>query len=358
MAAANGRENSGVSQRLFQEPYRFNFFQAVRLLERERHRQVGGDTAPELEGVRFRTLPSLSFPAATISQLRAPLQKSTHGEPAPIPEMTVAFLGLTGPSGVLPHHYTALLIRRLRDKDSSLRDFLDVFNHRLVSHFYRAWKKYHLPAAYEQTCRDAETVETDLGTQALYSLVGLGTPGLRCRQDIDHEAILYYGGHFAHYPRTAVSLECILGDYFEVPIRVQQAQGHWLSLDAEDHAVLPGSLHRRGRNEQLGVNVVVGERVWDVQSTFRLRVGPLTYCRFRQFLPDRGGLRPLGQLTRSYAGPEFRFDVQLVLRAEEVPVCRLGCPGEDGPYLGWNTWLPDSAPRRELEDAVFDFDAS
>jgi type VI secretion system protein ImpH len=351
MAAASERENAGLSRQLLREPHRFDFFQAVRLLERQAYAQadgtgepVGRDAAPDREVVRIRAAASLSFPPAPVLELR-PARGS-----GPL-EMVVAFLGLTGPCGVLPYHYTALLLRRLRNKDASLDDFLDLFNHRFASLFYRAWQKYRLPFAYEQARLDGG--DADPCTLGLYCLVGLGTGGLRGRLRIDDEAFLFYGGHFAHHPRSAVALEALLQDYFEMPIEVQQLHGQWLCLERGERTALPAAGARLGSHTELGVDVIVGERVWDVQSMFRLRVGPLTYRQFRLLMPGGDGLRPLCELTRSYAGPELSFDVQPVLRADEVPRCRLGSAEDDPPQLGWNTWIASEAFTADAVDPVF-----
>lgn len=351
MGAEAGREGADLSGRLFHEPHRFDFFQAVRLLERL---LPDGDGAREREAVRFRSTLSLGFPAATVTQVRGGAGNEAEDTLPPSAEMAVTFLGLTGSSGVLPYHYTRLLLRQLRVKDSSLRDWLDLFNHRLVSLFYRAWEKYRLAFAYERAKRTEDG--PDRCTQVLYSLVGLGTAGLRGRQEIDDETVLYYAGHFAHCPRSASALGDVLADHFDVPVAVEQLQGQWLVLEANDRAVLPGLGRRTGRNNRLGVGLVVGERVWDVQSKFRLRVGPLNYAQFRRHLPGGTGLRPLCQLTRTYTGPDLSFDVQLVLRAAEVPACRLGGDDGDVARLGWNTWLHSGSVRADADDAVFALD--
>lgn len=361
MAAENGRTSADLDARLAHEPTRFNFFQAVRLLERllldegRCRAPVGQDQPPEREVVRFRTSSSLSFPASELTQLRSPAGAvGVPEEAVPPAEMGVAFLGLTGAAGVLPYHYTRQLMRQTREKDMSLRDWLDVFNHRLVSHFFRAWEKYRLPFAYERA-ELAPVPATDPATQALYCLVGLGTAGLRRRQEIDDETILFYGGRFAHYPRSAEGLEAVLGDYFDVPLRIEQLHGQWLVLDRDDQAVMPTLANRKGRNVGLGVNLVVGERVWDVQSMFRVVAGPLSYEQFRTLTPFGDGLLPLCQLARTYVGPELRFDVQLVLRAEEVPACQLGGDGERS-LLGWNSWLRTGQLDHDAADAVFFLD--
>jgi type VI secretion system protein ImpH len=365
MATEDGRESAGLNQELFRAPYRFDFFQAVRLLEHRRrerarqelgqsHRPVGHDD-PRHEIVAFRAHPSLSFPAGAISQIREAVGGPGADHEAPPPELVVAFLGLTGPSGVLPRHYTELLIQRIREKDYSLRDFLDLFNHRVISLFYRAWEKYRLPIGYERSQLDDPAREPDLVTRSLYCLVGFGTEGLRGRLEVDDEVFLHYSGHFAHFPRTALSLECLLEDYLEMPARVLQVQGQWLNLDSDDQSFMPSARYPKGRNNQLGVNLVVGEWIWDIQSKFRLRLGPLSWRQFQSLMPNGTALRPLCQITRTFVGPDLDFDVQPVLRAKEVPPCRLDPRSEEGPYLGWNTWMLCQPFRHPVDDAVFEF---
>jgi type VI secretion system protein ImpH len=374
MASAGGRNDTAVSDRLFAEAHGFDFFQAVRVLNRmalaaardgrtARH-PVGEDVAPRQESVRFRAMVSHSFPAGQISEVHSP---GSAGVPAASdrqdacpkaapPEMVTAFLGLTGPSGVLPAHYTRLLIERVRAKDFALRDFLDLFNHRITSLFYRAWQKYRFPFTYEQSYWSSAEEPQDLLTQCLYCLLGLGTGGLRGRMAFDDEALLFYAGHFAHYPRSAPSLERMLGDYFELPIGVRQFHGQWLYLSEENQSSLPCSRWPEGLNSQLGHTAIVGRRVWDVEGKFRVRVGPLGYAGFRRLMPSGDVLQPLSQMIRSYAGPQFAFDVQVVLKAAEVPCCRLGGDGSDPSRLGWNTWILSGKSDHDVSDAVFSWE--
>lgn len=338
MAPEDGRTHASLIARLLREPQRFDLFQAVRLLERpvggERPAPVGEDGPPDREGVRLRAVASLAFPTGDLAESRP---ARGDGRPRGAPELAVAAFGLTGPAGVLPHHYTALLLRRLRQRDESLRDFLDLFHHRLLGLFVRAWRKYRLPFSFERSRLDGHP--DDPVSAAIRSLVGLGTPGLRDRLEVPDAALLYYAGHFAHRPRSASALGQVLADYLALPIEVLQAQGQWLHLEPEDRSRLPGAGRRRGQNHRLGIDLVLGARVFDVQGKFRLRVGPLSYAQFRTLMPDGHALRPLCQLARSYVGPGLDFDVQPVLRAAEIPPCRPGATGDDAPRLGWNTWL-------------------
>jgi type VI secretion system protein ImpH len=153
-----------------------------------------------------------------------------------------------------------------------------------------------------------------------------------------------------------VALEALLADYFELNIEVVQAQGQWLTLADSDCSCLPGSDQPEGCNNGLGLSVFLGERVWDVQSKFRVRVGPLRYPQFRRFMPDGDALEVLCQLARTFAGPDLDFDVLPVLRRDEAPRCRLGGDEADPALLGWNTWVHEDDYADDLTDAVFFMD--
>jgi type VI secretion system protein ImpH len=369
----DGRAPGGpptLEQRLWEEPYAFDFFQAVRILERlyPDRRAVGREGPARGEVARFRAHLSLSFPPSALYELDRP----TESLPAPL--MTVAFFGLYGPSGVLPRHYTELLLRLQRDgkgpEKTALRAWFDLFNHRVIALFFRAWEKYRFYVPYER--KEYALSEPDPFTRALLSMVGLGTPRLRHRlrvsfwdevddqlqerilAEIDDLVLLHYGGFLAHRRCNAVSLEAMLADYFRLPVRVRQFQGQWLRLDEANQSRMGPD----GPNNLLGTNLVAGDRVWDVQGKIRIRVGPLTYPQFTEFLPDRTPVARRKQffvlvhLVRLFVGPALDFDVQVVLRADEVPWCKLG--GEGGSQLGWNTWVRSLAFPHDVDDPVFE----
>lgn len=362
MAAQGWREDPALIDRLLREPGRFSFFQAVRLLERmeSARGRVGEDTIPGREVVRFRAAPTLRFPASEILAIRSPREGTAGATPPPTPyEMIVTFMGLTGPKGVLPSYFTRLLLRRLRAKDPTLRDFLDVLNHRRISLFYRAWVKYRFPIAFERA-RSREITRDDTFTRCLFSLVGMGTAGLRGRHELDDHTFLFYGGLFAHHPRSAVALEAMLGFQFGLPVRIEQFRGVWLNLARRDRSMLPGRPEPAGRHTRLGRDVIVGRRVWDVVSKFRIRIGPMSLDQFHRFLPRPIGdrLEDLAQLARSYAGAGLDFDVRPVIAAGEWPRCELGGQGKRMAHLGWNVWLSSRPFASENGDAVFSGEAA
>jgi type VI secretion system protein ImpH len=327
---------SEVGEKLRREPFSFDFFQAVRLLERffPERTSVGRFAHPNTEVARFAAHPSLAFPASQIQAMDWPDDKPV--------QMTVNFMGLTGPAGVLPNVYTTLLIERLRGNDTSPRDFLDLFNHRIISLFYRAWRKYRFDVACEEG-------ERDLFSRHLLSLLGLGTEGLRDRQAVSDDTLVYYAGLLAQRPRSAQALQQILADFFNVPVQIEQFAGGWYRLDPQTQCRLSEG---NSESEELGFGAVVGDEVWNQQSKVRVVLGPLTLERYTEFLPGGRSWEPLQAWVRFFSNDEWDFEVKLILERQQVPACTLGVEGASGPQLGWVSWVKSVPFSRDPDDTV------
>ena len=162
-------------------------------------------------------------------------------------------------------------------------------------------------------------------------------------------SLLFYTGIFSQQHRSALMLERLLQDYFGHPTSVLSFSGQWLRLEPEQRS----RMGRTGVFNELGRDVVVGRKVWDLQSKFRVRLGPLSFPAFRQFLPDGVAADRLMQLVRFYVRAEFDFEVQLVLKAEEVPGCRLSRDASSAAQLSRYSWLKQRAFHRDANQAVF-----
>jgi len=316
-----------LGEELRAHPGRFNFFQAVRLMHRALadREPVGRFGPPAREAVRFTVNNLLAFPPSQIQQLE-------WGGDAP-PRMQVNFMGMTGPMGVLPHAYTALIRDRNRQKDYTLGDFFDLFNHRMISLFYQAWEKYRFFVTYE---RD----EQDRFSRYLMSFVGLGTRGLQDRQAVSDDSLLFYCGLLSMQPRSPAALEQVLADYFGVPAEIEQFVGTWRTLDASNQCRMEGAVPY---SDQLGMGAIAGDEIWERQSRARIRLGPLSAREYLSFLPNGDAWEPLRTITTFFTGGEIEFEVELVLRREDVPQCGLRGDGEEAPLLGWFSWIK-SAP--------------
>lgn len=353
MGTAGREPDASLTELLSAAPERFDFVQAVRILERAaamraRDRRftapepVGCDSDPRREAVRLRAVPELAFPATEVASF-----DESNGRPT----LSVTLMGLHGVSGVLPSRYSRTVLEASRGKNDALRDFFDIFNHRALSLFVRAARKYRLALAYEYA---ADGDDADAISAALLALIGMGEASLRRRQPIADEALVYYGGHFGHHPRTATALEQLLSDYFGLTVAVLQFHGRWAGLRTSEQTRLGGTPSHHRCHATLGTDALVGSRCWDVQGSFRLRLGPLHYPRFLEFLPVGTSMAELAALVRSYVGPTLDFDVQLTLRAAEVPPLVLSADESKCSRLGWNTWLPMQGRALDSSDAIFE----
>lgn len=329
-------KTSTVETELREEPYRFEFFQAVRLLERlfPDKSPVGRFYPPGNEVVRFIAHSTLVFPASEIQSLVWP--KGGSGR------MMVNFMGLTGPEGAMPLYYTSLLAERARVGDTSAADFFDIFNHRIISLFYLAWEKYRFSVAYEREGLDPFS-------HHLMDLIGMGTPGLQNRLPVLDDSLLYYSGLLAQRPRSAVALRDLLSDYFEVPIEVEQFAGGWYPLDRQTQTSLARGL---GESEQLGFGAVVGDEVWDQTARVRIRIGPVSLERYLEFLPQGSAFAALRALTRFFSNDEFDFEIQLILDHAEVPGCELGDERTNAPQLGWHTYIKTRPMKADASETI------
>lgn len=325
-----------LDQKLFEEPYRFEFFQAVRLLEKIRSDQkaVGKDAMPHDEIVRFRSHVSFDFPASEIYKLEESVDELNDEKKL---EMFINFMGMVGMSGVMPLPYTEMVAARARYKDTAMWAFMDMFTHRMVSMFFRAWEKYRFPIGYERG--------EDQFTSYLFDFVGLGTKGMRGRMSLEDESLLPYSGLIAQKPHSANALENILSDYYGVKAKTLQFFGQWLDLDKESYTKLGVA------NSTLSRTAIIGTRIWEQQSKFRLILGAMSFKKFQAFLPNGSAHESLKSIVRFMTGLEFDFDLRLVLKAAQVPSCILTTRAKRRPMLGWSSWLK-TEPFREDDDQV------
>ena len=313
------------------EPYRYDFFQVLRRIEAlfpEKPR-IGAALRPVDDPIRLAQEPSLSFAPATLSSFTAPNDKSRY------PRMEVRFFGLLGPNGPLPLHLTEYAReRQMHNGDRTFARFLDVFHHRFLSMFYRAWAQAQPTVSLDRPRSDRFAAYTG-------SLVGLGTPSMLKRDAVPDHAKLFYSGLLSRHVRNSDGLAALLSGFFRNPVRIEQFVGHWLTLPVQDRTRLGA------KAGSLGGGAMVGSRVWDRQHKFRIWIGPLTLAQYESFLPGGSALAKIVAWVRQYVNFELDWDLRLVLLRAEVPQTRLGKYGR----LGWTTWLGKREPRsRDVDD--------
>ncbi|MGD9510657.1 MAG: type VI secretion system baseplate subunit TssG [Geminicoccaceae bacterium] len=310
-------------------PERFDFFAAVRLIEAafpDRARLGDGRRAID-EPLRLGQPPHLTFPPADI----AAYEPGDHGRPA---RLQAYLLGLFGPHGPLPLHVTAHARERARrDQDATFADFCDLFHHRMLSFFYRAWANAR--PTVQQDRPDRDRFAGKVGT-----LAGLATPAFARRHALPDRYALYGVGLLSQRQRPPEALARLVGGFLGVATRVEEFIGEWLEVPRQDRA-------RLGR-ARLGLDAILGSFRYERGHRFRLVLGPMRLAEFTTLLPDGKALKPLAALAQLAAGPELDWDTRLVLRRAEVPPLRL-----DGrARLGWTSWLHTHRRPHDAGDLV------
>lgn len=323
MAIEDRKTDPPLIQRLLKEPYLFSFFQAVYIIEKYSSsisdiRYVGNTGPAELESIRFKPDASLAFPVSDIVSI-----EKIRDLP-PRFEITTSFLGLYGSDSPLPDFYTEDIIRS-EPEESYVKDFLDIFHHRILSLFYRCWLKYRY---YIQFVSDGK----DEFSQRILDLIGIGTQGIKENLKIRPVRLIRYVGLFSQNKKSASALEGILSDYFDgIPVRIHQYVGRWITIGKEDRIALGL------QNSQLGINTTLGAKVFDCSGKFRISINISKYADYISFLPEGEYFQALTEITQSFLNAPLDFDEELIIPASEVPFLCLS--SSEGAKLGRTSWL-------------------
>ncbi|MFK3974361.1 type VI secretion system baseplate subunit TssG [Pseudomonas sp. NPDC087358] len=301
---------------MHQEPWGYDFFQALRRIECESPQlpRLGHSLRLADDPLRLGQQPDCAFAPSTL----AALTPGENGAPARLDQF---FFGLAGPNGPLPLHLTEYVRERQRNNaDSTSKRFLDVFHHRLLSLFYRAWAEARPTVSHDRP-------EDDYWSARLAALCGRGMPSLLGQGLIPDVAKLHFSGHLAAQTRYPDGLKAILEAYFGLPVEIEEYVGQWLQLPERSRLAVSAN--------QLGVDFCLGSHVWDRQHKFRIRLGPLQLDEYMGMLPDGEPFRHLVAWVAEYMGHELDWDLNLILKQPQVPALQLNGQCR----LGFNTWL-------------------
>ena len=333
--AGTASADGAVADRVSAAPYAYDFNRLMRELEalhRDRPR-LGRSSHPAEDAVRLGQEASVDFASAMLAAW-------TPGENGRADRLEVRFFGLFGPDGPLPLHLTEYARDRLRnERDPTFGRFADMFHHRLLSLMYRAWADVRPAVAFDRP--DTDRFAAFVGTVA-----GLNGANLRDRDAMPDLAKLHFAGLLANQTRHAEGLAAILSAFFGTSVQVECFTGSWLTLVASDHTRLGSG----GDKAALGGGALLGRRAWSRQHKFRLVFGPLDLAEYERLLPGGSSFHTLVPVVRNYAGDVLAWDVQFVLRRDEVPDTRLGQSGR----LGWTTWLKPRRAQTDAADLVLD----
>lgn len=300
-------------------PRRFSLFAALRVLEQafpDRPR-LGESRKASDDAVRLGHAPHLTFAPSDVTSFDRAAERGARLEQNSF--------GVFGPNGALPLHLSEHAYERRRQQDDpTFIDFLNVFQHRLIALFYRAWANSDPATSFDRP-------RSDRFVMYLGALLGLAPPEARERDAVADYAKLNHAGAFTQQTRSAEGLEVVLENYFGLTVRVNQFVGAWLNIPDELRCRLAGVKDFA----TLGQGATLGAATWQCQHKFEVVLGPLTLATLKNFLPGTRGLTELHALVRLYTSDEWTWQLRLLLRDREIPGIRVGKSGQ----LGWTTWL-------------------
>lgn len=319
--------------RLEDSPYKHGFYNLLRWIDARTStpHPLGRSSSPKHESVRLKQEPSLAFATSTISKASRPVGR--------VPEVSFLHFGLFGPNGPLPLHLTELARERLiHHRDPTLSAFADIFHHRLLSLFYRAWANVQISVSLDSPNEDF--------SRFIGSLMHFGDESLKNRDSVSDHAKLHFAGHFLRETRNPEGLSNILSKFFNIPVQVQEFVVHWLNIDPMHQSQLGG-------DQRLGQTTLLGRAVRDAHSKFRLVLGPLTHEQYQGLLPGTKKSQQLLDWVHQYTGVELSWDAILYLKQEEVPGIQLG----QAIPLGLSSWLGKrSVKQGDAHDLIIDYE--
>ncbi len=310
---------------LASEPWRYDFFDVLRTFERLAPGQprIGEAGARDEEFITLGQDPYLEFPASNLTRADRDRQNRLR--------LLCRFTGLLGPQGALPLHLTVEARQWCDARDESFARFLDIFNHRFIALFYRAWADARPAAQFDRP--DDDRFQDYVG-----SAVGMGTAPFQDRDSLDDRAKLPLAGLLGPAVKSAARIEGMLAYLFKADVEVEQLVGQWLQLDPEDQSCLSV---RHGR---LGAETLLGASVYSVHDMFRIRVYARSLEQFEDFLPAGAFCEKLADAIYFYIGEILDYDVEIAIGEKETRPAKLGGFGR----LGWTTWMKkEDAPAKE-----------
>ena len=318
------------------EPYKYDFYQFMRLIEcmYPDKQRFGYSVKPSDDAIRIGQLPSMQFAPGALARF-----EMNADYPA---VLKVFFFGLFGPNGPLPIHLTEFARHRMNiARDPTFAEFADLFHHRLLSLFYRAW-------ADKEPTTQLDRPHNDRFSIYVGSLLGIAERSQQQRDGVCDHTKFHFAAHLGCQTKHADGLIAVLRSYFQVPIAMEEFVGEWLTIP-EDGLCYLNADQQTG---QLGVSATIGLHSWQCIHKFRLIAGPLDLQQFESFLPNGKKITAFSDLVKNYIGFEFKWDLNLILKKNEVPAIRLGKYG----WLGWNSWLSARSRNDDAKDMFIDLE--
>jgi len=298
---------------------------------------IGEAQRPQQESFRLGQQASLTFAPRELAKVEV--------KPGPDEQLRAYIklfgLGMLGPNGALPIHFTELVRERVEAKrDNTLANFIDLFHHRAFTHIYRAWSQSQSAAGLDRA--DQETFS------AYIARLAGDEPSEVQGSALAPHARWASSAHRVRAARNPDGLVSTLSRFFGVDVQLREYMLQWMPIEPQDQC----KLGQASLSSVLGEGAMTGEVVPDRQSRFRLVIGPLDMDGYLRLTPQGSStgkdLPALIEIVRSFIGFEYVWEVELLINRNAAPQARLG----DGTQLGWSTWMASSGPAAQSTEPV------
>ena len=336
MAAREGSRSDHLTHfaQLAASPETHHIFHALRIIEAANpdSPRLGESRRPREDYVRLQQEAELAFPPSTIRSFKV----GRDGKPS---TFINRFFGLFGPHGPLPLHLTEYARDRQRNhRDGTIIAFANMLTHRMMSLFYRAWSSGQPAPSFDRPGHD-------LVEDKVAALAGYYGDGLQELDVFPDVAKRHFAGLLSQGPKNAEGLISILSTFFDMDFEIEEFIGSWLELEPDDCWVL-------GEPSGLGRATSIGSQVWTRNAKFRIKIGPLSLEEYKRMLPGTPSQRRLAAIVNGYVGPALDWDVNLILKADDVPAAVMG----ENTQLGHVSWMGGDARGSDAADLFLEAD--
>lgn len=289
--------------------------------------RIGYSVSPKQDCARFGQTPLLHFHSSAFTQVKFETENGSY-------KLKNSYWGMLGINGPLPTHLTEYAIERnYRLKDKTFTEFLDVFNHRFISLFYRAW-------ADAEPCVSHDREQHDGFKDKVNALSGEESPAQDAFNQNKH-VHQYLAGLFSQKNRSSTVLSQLLSEFLSLDVSIKPFAGRWYDLNAQE-------LTRLGeKNSTLGVDCIAGARTFQRSFNFAITIGPVDYSEYLGLLNNNQRLESIIELTQKAVGQEYEFTIDIVLKPYQTKPSQLGTT-----RLGINSWCQDKSNHLTQHDPI------
>lgn len=326
------------TQAAAEKPWEHGFLRMIRWFGARNQKlpKVGTAAKPSEETIRLGQIPSLTFSPREISKVE-PIRNHIH--------IKTYGMGLWGPNGPLPLHFSEIAMhRREMQHDHTLTNFVDIFHHRSMSLFYRAWEINQSTAGLDRA--EQESFSNYLSWLTGNELTEASTTRLPTHARLSASA------HLKHQSKNPSAIVQTLSHYFQVPVKLDEYHFNWIAIEPEECTHLArGGLS--GNNATLGRGAMLGANVPDRQNAFMLTIGPLSLSQYLRFMPNGEDLGALIDWVRAFIGLEYVWMLKLTVEPQQAEPMTLG----GNQRLGWSTWIGSEHAQTDVIGMVFEPEA-